>query len=320
MAIAILCTALPASAALNTVPQGGTVFVGEEGLDITATGVASGGQLVWFGEKGKTTDVPAAVVTVGDAADFYVSAADFSSRIGPWYVEPARTLAFYVKDPSLELRVSDESAGFLITPSVTWIPKGDAVSFRVTSSVWELSKRPGVTGAPVSIRLVGQDGVKYASVDGYSLENVVLTASPFSTGAVWQTGKSEYPRGNYTAWVECNANRMMDNYPVEGKTRSAPVTFLVQSVNPLITTTLTTAPTTAPATSMPAATTVTTVVTTSVTTQGTTAPPVTTTATAPVTTSRTATPGPTPAPGFEGILCLVGIAAAGLAWARRKRP
>ena len=39
---------LPASAVLNHIAQGGDVFIGEEGLDITAA-VGGFSQIAWFG-------------------------------------------------------------------------------------------------------------------------------------------------------------------------------------------------------------------------------------------------------------------------------
>ena len=42
----------PVLAAENTVPVAGTVFLGEQGLDISATGAAAGSQIVYFGPGG----------------------------------------------------------------------------------------------------------------------------------------------------------------------------------------------------------------------------------------------------------------------------
>jgi len=46
--IAFAMLVLPASAVLNHIAQGGDVFIGEEGLDITAA-VGGFSQIAWFG-------------------------------------------------------------------------------------------------------------------------------------------------------------------------------------------------------------------------------------------------------------------------------
>lgn len=295
LSLSALCFAmmLPVSADLVTIPKGGTVFIGEEGLDITDTDAGVNSQLVWFGPKGTITSVPAATFTVGDPTDFYASAADFSGKTGPWFLEPTRSLAFYIQDPVLDLKVVDVSSDFVISPTVTWIPAGDVVGFRIETNLAEMSRR-GISGAPITIRLSGPGGVMYSSLGSYSLEEISVGHSPFETGGAWITGSSEYARGNYTAWAECNANRMMDNYPIVGKTKSSPVKFLMQSVNPLITKTPTTTPT------MPKTTGPTTAATPSVLPTT----PVTQPTTVPATTAVATTPSPTASPGFGILLCL----------------
>ena len=67
----------PASAAVNQIAQGGEVFIGEEGLNVTAA-VMSYPQIAWFA-PGTTpaTDTPNYVIAVGNPASFYVAPADF---------------------------------------------------------------------------------------------------------------------------------------------------------------------------------------------------------------------------------------------------
>ncbi len=134
--IGALVLAIPTSAAINTIPAGGTAFIGEDGLDISATGVDSGGQIAyWSAGSRVATDVPAIIVNVDDARNFYISPVNFGGRTGPWFTYPGRVFAFNVQDPTLEIRVIDDSAGFEITPVANWIPKGDQVGFRVNSNL-----------------------------------------------------------------------------------------------------------------------------------------------------------------------------------------
>ena len=308
----VLC-AVPAGAALNTIPATGTVFLGEEGLDITATGVGPGSQVAWYGPGGSVTSVPSATVTVADPTDFYISPATFSGKTGAWFLLPSNSLAFYVQDPTLEVRVYDYSLNFEITPSSNWLPAGDAAGFRIETNMYEMAKRPGVSGAPVTIRLNGPDGIEYSSLGSYSLRDIAVSRSPQETGAVWYTGNSLYPRGTYTVLAECDANDMKDNYPVTGKTISTGVSFVMQTTNPLIATPTTDRPMTTAATMTAATSRPTTVITTVATTV-----PATTETTPVETAVPVTTPPPTTAPGFGCISILSGLCvAAALAFSRR---
>ncbi|MBP1928404.1 hypothetical protein J2741_000951 [Methanolinea mesophila] len=312
--LACIIMVLPAAGALNTIPPGGTVFIGEQGLDITDTGVTSGSNIAWYGPGGSVTNVPQATVTVDNAGSFYVIPATFQGKTGPWFTQPGNNLAFYVNDPTIGIRVIDYTAGFTLSPTAYWLPVGDTAGFRIDTNLYTMANRPGVSGAPVTIKLNGPGGVQYSSVDGYSLTNIPVSSSPFNTGAVWATGSSAYARGDYTVTAECNANSMKDNYDVVGRTVSEPVSFLLSVTNPLITSSITpTTPTTRP----------TTVLTTVPSTAPTTAPPTTITtvpSTVPPTSAPTTVPPTTPpttAPGFG--IWLAGIAAfiAGIVVIRR---
>jgi hypothetical protein len=307
MRISMLCAVIlllgvlsaPATvlAAVNTVPRAGTVFLGEQGLDITATGAISGSQIVWYGPGGSPTSVPAGTQTVDDPSDFYISSVLFGDKTGPWFITPGNSLAFYVQDPLIEIRVIDETRDFQITKDVTWIPKGDAVGFRIDTNVYEIAKRPGSPGAPVTIRIRDPDGVEYSSVDGYQLEDILLSGSPFQTGPVWYTG--DYKSGKYTVWAESTGNDMDLNYKIEGKTVTAPVEFLLQSTNPLITPEPTTVTVTVQTTLPPAT------ITTPLPTTVETISPVT----SPVTETPTILPTTT-TPGFGAALSLSALGAA----------
>ena len=305
---ACIMAAYPAMGALNTIPQSGTVFIGEQGLDITATGATTGSQIAWFGPNGQVSDVPSATVTIADAQDFYASSAMFSSKTGPWFNLPAKTLAFYIQDPTLDLKVEDTTLDFTISPSVNWIPLGDTVGFRIDTNMYVMSNRPGVSGAPVTIKVMGPGGIEYSSFGSYSLKNIPVDTTPFRTGGIWFTGSSDYARGTYQVWAECNANDMKDNYERVGKTVSEDQTFVVQSVNPLITTKTTTPSTTA--VTIPVTTTAVTVTRTTAVPTATKTQPVEPTLTdtgAPATPVPT-TLTPTASPGFEGVITIIAAA------------
>ncbi len=304
IAIGVLVLAVPAGAAINTIPSGGTAFIGEEGLDITATGVDSGGQIAyWSAGSRVATDVPAIIVNVDDARNFYISPVNFGGRTGPWFTYPGRVFAFNVQDPSLEIRVMDESAGFEITPVANWIPKGDQVGFRINSNLNPMASRPGASGAPITIHVKGPDGAEFsrlidAAGNSNSIVNIPVSTSSFETGAIWDTGSQAYTQGKYGIWADCNANGMKDNYPATGKTVTAQVNdgnVIIQRGNPLI-------PTTPPTTVMTTGvTTQTTVPTATITTLTTVPTPTATTPASTTVTTPTTMATPTATPGFGAL-------------------
>ena len=297
---------VPACAALNTIPGGGTAFIGEQGLDITQTGAKSGSTIAWYsGSSNVGSGAPTATVVVDDASSFYIAPSTFSGKTGAWYLFPQKALAFYVQDPSLNLRIFDSSSNFEITGPVTWVPKGDSVSFGIDNNLYVMADRGGVSGAPVTIHIQAPDGAQYSSVSGNSLTDIPVNSASYSTGPIWSTGS--YTSGTYTIWAECNANSMNDNYAAVGKSQSTQKQMLLQSVNPLITSSVsptlsistggggttqvpttvpaTTIPTTVPATASPPPTTV-------VTSKPTSPPPTAVVTTILPTTKPTTVPGP----------------------------
>ncbi|OPY36446.1 MAG: hypothetical protein A4E35_01985 [Methanoregula sp. PtaU1.Bin051] len=319
----LLMLAGPATAAITDVPAGGNVFIGEQGLDITA-GLGANNQIAWFPSTAATSSaVPEEVIDVtATKTAFSVDSGVFSSRTGNWYSwAPGLTagtaaVAFRVSDPYLAIKVEDTDVNVDVTNK--WLYRGDEARFRIETNLYTIGQRAGVPGggAPVTINFQTPTGAIMSSVTNKAgtsnqLTDIPVTTTPFYTGKFWDSGNSRYGPGTFTIWAECNANSMMDNYPAEGKTKSAKVTVLVQERNPLITVgTATTATTTA-----------TTVTTAQTTAKVTTTVPVMTITTAEVTTaapetsaSATTAPArtsPTRTPGFGAFLSLTaGIAAA----------
>jgi len=299
---------LPASGGLFTIPQGGTAFIGEQGLDITQAGVNSASRIGWFATGANVAaSVPEATVTVDDAQNFYVDPATFVSKTGAWYTMPDKKFAFYVEDPSLTLRVFDDTSNFEVTNSTRLLPRGDQASFRIETNLVAMLNRSGISMIPVTIYVVTPGGAQLAEVSGHPLTNIGVTTSPFSTGPIWDT--RAYSPGTYTVWAICNVNEMNNNYRVDGKTQTPKTGNLqIQSSNPLITTPITSAITsvtnTATTTSPPTTSSVT---TTTMTIPATTPPLSTLPTTVPTTQS--------PAPGV--LLAAAGLVGAVLIIRRR---
>ena len=229
----------PAAADIKQISAGNTVFIGEQGLDVSSI-LSSGDQIGWWASGASIAgSSPDSIVSVSDASNFYVTQSDFASRTGSWYVLPAKTIAFMVADPYLDLIVEDTTVGVDVTNK--WVPTDDELRFRIDSNLVQMTQRSLVTGVPVTIKVRTPDGAILSSLTSKSggttsLVNYNLISTPQYTGSIWGTNNRDtYPPGTYTVWVECNVNQMNDNYGQSGKTISSKVTVLNQDRNPLIT-------------------------------------------------------------------------------------
>jgi hypothetical protein len=334
--LAMLTLAGAASAAINTINTGNTVFLGEQGLDIS--GVVGGStQLGWWASGAAIgTTSPNYTYVVSSPTSFFVSPAEFGSRTGSWYVLPAKTTAFTVADPFLNVKIEDTIVNVDMTNK--WVPRGDDVRFGVESNLYSMTQRPGVASVPVTLKVRGPVGEVFTSLvnsagASSSIVDLPITSSQYYTGSIWNTGNSLYPDGNYAVWAECNVNNMKDNYNVAGKTVSQQYSVLNQDRNPLITAkTSTKAPTTVPTTKTPAATptptltptpspTPTAAVTTAIPTTDSAVPTTSPATVSPAVTltESAATPQPTLASGFGIAGCAIAIlACCGLLLKRRK--
>jgi hypothetical protein len=315
----------PVSGAMNTISPGGVVFIGEQGLDITAA-LAGATQVGWWA-SGAAIDSssPDYTITISNPSSFYVSPSDFGSRTGNWYTYPSKNTAFNVADPNLDIRIEDTTVNVDVTNK--WVPTGDSLRFRIDTNLIPISQR-GAGSPPVTIKVQLPSGGIYTALINSagvstSLVDIPITTTPYYTASVWDTSdRNMYSPGTYTIWVECNVNQMKDNYGVTGKTISQQVTVLNQDQNPLIggRTTIATTPSatlvTTQATINPT-TTISTPVTTTQSPEITALPTqdsvIVTTPEIPSTpvSNATSTPSPTYAPGF-GIVCAIGSLALGL--------
>ncbi|MEN6343544.1 MAG: MEMAR_RS02690 family S-layer glycoprotein [Methanospirillum sp.] len=198
---------------------GATVFIGENGLDITATGVAAGDTLGWFQAGANiATSSPDDTLTVSNPSSFYVQP---GTRAGTWYdMTKNRSVAINVKDPSLNIRVWGLPGGKDVTDKT--VAAGQLLTFRVDSNLDAAFTQRGV-GAPVTVKVQDPSGNVYAALiddlgNQNSIVNIPVTSSSMlvpgsgTNGSVWDTGNANYRSGDYKVWVECNMNGMKDNY------------------------------------------------------------------------------------------------------------
>jgi hypothetical protein len=311
--ITCVILAFPAEASLNTINSGDTVFIGEQGLDISGQVVTAIGW--WSPGHSMISSEPDYKITPPDTRNVYISQMEFSSRTGQWYSYPGRLPVFNVADPYINIKIEDRTVDVDVTGK--WAPWRDELGFRIETNLYSMAQRTGGSGgAPLSIRVQTTEGSVLSSLIDrsgipHSLD-VGVAASPYVTANIWDTGNSLYNPGTYVVWAECNENKMMDNYNQAGKTYSAKNSVLVQDQNPLISAmTVTTTPTTAPATQVTTRTT--TKATTIMTTQKPTSVPTTlqTPQTVAQETVQTAavilspSPSPTKAAGFTALLTIL---------------
>jgi hypothetical protein len=311
----------PVNAAINSISQGNTVFIGEEGLDISAA-MGPDTQIGWWAPSYEisTTSPGKTINLTGRITNFIVTPSEFSEYTGSWYSLNNQGkldgLAFVVADPQLEIKAEDTTIG--ANPPNNWIPTGDDIQFRIDSNLAQMFFQ---RGAPplITIHVQAPDGAEYSALYNAGgiptpIIDIPVTSTPFVTGPIWNMGNTGlYPYGTYTYWAESNVNNMNDNYNIEGKTISKTSTLLNQGANPLISTATSTAtiittsntqiPTNVPKQTKTLERTIITAQTT-VSTDVQTPPP-----TQSPTTSATVTPSPpqTQAPGFGLLLAISAI-------------
>ncbi|WP_319578303.1 MEMAR_RS02690 family S-layer glycoprotein [uncultured Methanospirillum sp.] len=242
--LACVCVALPASATLNKVNLGGDIFLGEKNLDVSAA-TGSANQIAWWQPgSNSNTEQPADIQSVTDAKTFYVSPDIFIGKTGIWYQwngnpnangTPKGLPAFNVKEPSLNLKIWDATAGEDITSKA--IPVGNYANFAIETNMHSISSRTGYLAAdgPFKLKVKSADGGVYQQLAGNNGKEWPLNVqtvnnqlwywvgegsdhSKYAKNDGWNTAAEDknnnhlYKAGVYTVWVECNANSMKDQY------------------------------------------------------------------------------------------------------------
>ncbi|MBN2733410.1 MAG: DUF3821 domain-containing protein [Methanomicrobiaceae archaeon] len=243
--LCILFAVSPVNAALNEIHQGNTVFIGEEGLVLSAdvfytSGGAADTQLAYYESGSPVTSGPSYLITPSKTS-FFVSSADFMNRQGVWYSYPNGTqnnhMAINVQYPSLALKLYAYRTGggsFDITNGK--IVSGEALDFRIDTNLYPVFSRTGVVASDdgIDINVENQVGATLSSLINCTGASVPITgihptASSFflpsgSVACVWDTGNSAYQTGSYTIWAESDINNMMENLgKITGVTVTAPI-------------------------------------------------------------------------------------------------
>jgi len=221
------------TAPVQTVLAGGTVYIGESGLNITLP-MGTNTTLAWFTAGApRTSSVPNATIDiVGQDYPIFITPTVFTGHTGIWYSwAPGNTLsnavpAFNVVDPSIDVSIWDYTENRDVTGST--VPLGDQLGITITSNLANVSQERGVA-AIGNITGTGPYGMTYQTA-------LPLTSATTLSGPVWNTGNGTYPAGMYTLTASCNLNNMLVNYPVIGKTISLNETVTLSTTSGVATT------------------------------------------------------------------------------------
>ena len=203
----------------NKVPRDGTVYVGEADLDLTNCGVRTGDELAWY-SSGNPQGTPQARALVTDAVRFTVDPDDFKGHTGTWYELKGKKSVFKVEEPFLQINLVENG----IDRESSAIKRGNLVSFTISTNLAGISKRPGSSGALITLNLTGPNGTEFHSLstptgDQFNLDSVYVGTTPYDTGAVWDTAnKKKFPDGEYTISASTKVNRIDEIYSGSGIT------------------------------------------------------------------------------------------------------
>jgi trimeric autotransporter adhesin len=157
--MALLTIMLPVSAVVvgKDISQGATVFLGEEGLDIT-NAVNTAGGVTTIGWWASAADIqatsPSQTIQVsGRASTFEITQSEFSGYTGSWYrlnpstglsYDPAQ-IAFTVSEPRISVSIRNAADGAVSTLDEKTIVAGTPITFKIDTNVILNDKRGDVT-------------------------------------------------------------------------------------------------------------------------------------------------------------------------------
>jgi trimeric autotransporter adhesin len=215
----------------TTIPIGGDVFIGEEGLNIKEAVPSPYDSIAYFPPGSSPGNhVPLEVRHIGDSA-FSVNPALFLDRTGSWYQWDSKTgapgsIAFNVREPRVTLRIlrfdtqEDLSSGN--------VPRGIPLTIQVDTNTGTISQRPGFnpeTDSIMDLLITTPNGGTLSGIETknsgtFSLSKLTpqgsLPSFPSVSTGGWDTGAKSgggttYSAGTYTVKPKLTFNRIDDN-------------------------------------------------------------------------------------------------------------
>ena len=221
---------------LTVVPKGGTVFLGEENLDVSRT-LGSGNMVAWRASSSGSYYVE----TINNPHSYYIDPAKFGDRQGNWYQWNGNTagdIAFVVKDPTIDFRVWNQADNQYVTANGK-VAAGDYVNFRIDTNLNIVISQRGAgltekqTGIIDIVGYSNTSGEEYSNLKGSlrGIQNVDIslkklsvttdswywpyndkTSSGWNTGAVDPDDNRLYVNGAYGFYSQVNLNNLKENY------------------------------------------------------------------------------------------------------------
>jgi len=263
--VILVLVILPASAELQTINTGATVFIGESGLNITRA-VGNITAIAWWAPSADIyASAPVKVLVTGEyAARYWISDREFAGHTGNWYQYDETTpnsagpLAFTVADPTLDIQIIDADTQVDVTGKV--VPPGNHLMFRIITNQYaavDPAQRPNVNPATdgyVSVKVIDEMGKRYTvlydtSAISHPLGNLTVDKADWrwggSTQYSWNVDSTDgsntrrYPYGVYSVSARSNLNGLSNNYlnagsDYTGKTVSDTKAVIVNSPNPIV--------------------------------------------------------------------------------------
>ena len=221
----------PSFAGTTTIPVGGDVFIGEEGLNIKDAVPSPYDSIAYFpAGSSPGNHVPLDIRQIGDTP-FSASPTLFLDRTGSWYQWNSKqgvpgSIAFNVREPRVSLRIlrfdtqEDISSGN--------VPRGTPLVIQVDTNTGTISQRPGFDPQTDSIMdlLITTphegtlSGIETKSGGTVSLSRLIpqgsLPTFPSGSTGGWDTGARTgggtlYSAGTYTVKPKFTFNRIDNN-------------------------------------------------------------------------------------------------------------
>jgi hypothetical protein len=235
------------------VNAGATVFVGEDGLDITEATNNSDNIGWWESSYDITRTLPDKRLLITNRKQaFSVTPAEFTLALGNWYrlKNDGRPdgIAFNVIDPYLDLQIwNDDTDSSVYNNKVT---SGTRIKFRIDSNLYEVNTKRYDTPSPshtpistsngfVNIIVKSSNGASYSQLIGSpnSLKNIFINSPNQFWNGIWITNAvnenniKAYPDGIYTIYAESNLNRIKDNYKQNGADYTGKTISVIRTLN-----------------------------------------------------------------------------------------
>ena len=237
---------LPASAAYQSIANRGTVFIGEEGLDITeAVNQTTETCTIAHYIPGQRFDETPLTRTV-DPSNFNVIDTIYLDNSGIWYYwDGAVDKEHYIRveEPTIVVKIRNYANSNDVTGKS--VVRGTDIDFRVETNMYEILSRPDAdTTYPFNLKVESPDGVVYTSLYIDNTNTAMLTSLPVATsvwkwsdfaGGAWETNSKDgtntrYVAGKYQVRAECTANNI-DDYNDDAKSGSVYVTIAADSLD-----------------------------------------------------------------------------------------